>query len=69
MLALGALLFSKETNDLVINPIENMIEKVNRISKDPLKAAQEEENEALALEQLHEIEERMNKGKKKKKNK
>lgn len=39
LLAAGAGIFSKHTNDLVIYPIENMIEKVNAITKDPLKAA------------------------------
>lgn len=32
VLATGALLFSNIANDLVITPIEQMIEKVNRIS-------------------------------------
>ena len=50
VLATGALWFSKDANDLVIVPIESMIEKVNRIAKNPLEAAQEEENEELALE-------------------
>ena len=45
------MLFSKETNDLVIQPLENMIRKVNRISRNPLLAAQEEEDEALAMEE------------------
>ena len=39
VLAAGALFFSKDANDLVIAPIENMIQKVNRISKNPLEAA------------------------------
>jgi hypothetical protein len=43
-----------------------MIAKVNKISADPLGAAQEEENEALALEKMREEEEKKNKGKKKK---
>ena len=50
VLATGALWFNKDANELVIVPIENMIEKVNRIAKNPLEAAQEEENEELALE-------------------
>ena len=44
-------MFSKLSNELVILPIENMIEKVNNISKDPLKAANEEE-ERLLLEEM-----------------
>jgi hypothetical protein len=39
ILASGALLFSKEANDLVIQPLEVMIQKVNRISANPLLAA------------------------------
>ena len=50
VLASGAMLFTKEANDLVIIPIEQMIAKVNRIAANPLLAAQEEENEALLQE-------------------
>jgi hypothetical protein len=39
ILATGALLFTKEANNLVINPIEQMIKKVNRIAANPLLAA------------------------------
>lgn len=42
-----------------------MIQKVTRISKNPLLAAQEEENEALAMEKIREEEIKKNKGKKK----
>lgn len=52
VLASGAMFFSKDANDLVIQPIEAMIQKVNRIAKNPLEAAQEEENEALLFEQI-----------------
>jgi len=52
------------TNQLVINPIEEMISKVNRISENPLLAAQEEENEALTMERVKEEEFRKHKGKK-----
>ena len=52
VLASGALLFSSEANRLVIEPIEQMIEKVNRITANPLEAAQEEEAEALILERI-----------------
>jgi hypothetical protein len=66
VLASGAMVFSKDANDLVIAPIEQMIHKVNRIARNPLEAAQEEENEALALEQAKYED---NKSKKKKKKK
>jgi hypothetical protein len=45
-------MLTKTTTDLVISPIENMITKVQAIATNPLKAAQEEENEQLALEEL-----------------
>lgn len=44
-----------------------MIEKVNRITQNPLEAAQEEEAEALILERITEEEKRVNVNKKKKK--
>jgi len=69
VLAAGALVFTKDANDLVIAPIEQMIQKVNRIARNPLDAAQEEENEALALEQAKEDDEKKKKNKKKKKKK
>ena len=64
VLAAAALLFTSTTNNLVINPIEEMITKVNRISENPLLAAQEEENEALAMERIAEELAKKNKGKK-----
>lgn len=42
---------SKITNDLLIHPIEQMMTRVERISENPLKAAQEEE-ERLVYEEL-----------------
>jgi F0F1-type ATP synthase membrane subunit b/b' len=50
VLAIGVLSLMKITNDLVITPIESMMDKVKRIQENPLKAQQEEENEQLALE-------------------
>ena len=46
----GSLFFSKDAKQLVIIPIMNMIQKVNKIAWDPLEASQEEENEALKFE-------------------
>lgn len=43
-----------------------MIHKVKKIAKNPLEAAQEEENQALAMEKVMEEERKKNKGKKKK---
>ena len=58
VLTIGAIIFTKDANDLVIGPIEQMMIKVQRIAKNPLEAAKEEENEAVALHKL-EKEERM----------
>ena len=36
VLSIGALMFSKDANDLALRPIEKMIEKVNEIARNPL---------------------------------
>ena len=56
VLAVGSLVLTKITIDLVITPIEIMMEKVKRISENSLKAAAEEENEQMALESEEELE-------------
>ena len=33
------MMFSKDAEDLIVQPIEQMLEKVKRISKNPLEAA------------------------------
>lgn len=65
VLTVAAMCFSSTTNTLVVGPIESMIEKVKKIAKNPLEAAQEEENQALALERF--LDDQSKKGKKKKK--
>jgi hypothetical protein len=35
VLTFGSLMFSKDANDLALRPIERMIEKVNKIAKNP----------------------------------
>ena len=52
VLAGGTLLFSMHVTELVISPIEQMVQKVTRISNDPLSAAKEEEYEAIAMEKI-----------------
>jgi hypothetical protein len=37
VLTFGALMFSKDANDLALRPIERMIDKVNKIAKNPIK--------------------------------
>ena len=52
VLSSGAVLFNRDVDTLILNPIENMMKKVRRIADNPLEAAQMEEREALAMEQL-----------------
>lgn len=60
-LTIGAVVFNKDANDLVIGPIEQMMIKVQRIAKNPLEAAKEEENEAVALKKIEKEERESNK--------
>ena len=41
----GSMILTKTSNELLIGPIETMIFKVQRIAGNPLKAAQEDEDE------------------------
>ena len=50
VLGSGAMLFSKITTDLVITPIEDMVQRVHSITDDPLKAAHQEEERLLIHE-------------------
>ena len=36
VLGMGAMLFSKDANDLVLKPIERMVKKVREVSENPL---------------------------------
>lgn len=38
VLAAGTLQFNADVNEIALNPLENMIEKVNMIARDPLKS-------------------------------
>jgi hypothetical protein len=51
VLGAGTLILSRVTQEMVITPIEEMMTKVKRISENPLKAQQDEENEQLIIEQ------------------
>lgn len=53
VLGSGAAIFSRITTELVISPIEDMITKVNEITRNPLEAAHKEE-ERLLFEELEE---------------
>jgi hypothetical protein len=45
VLSLGSLSFSKDTNDMVLEPIESMISKIKDISVNPLEAMQKAERD------------------------
>lgn len=55
VLVYGTLIFIQDCNDLVLIPIENMIEKVKRIAKNPLEAAQIEENEDVMNNMMQQV--------------
>lgn len=44
-LAGGSICFSKDTTEMVLEPIESMIEKIDKISKNPIEAMEENEKE------------------------
>lgn len=52
VLAFGSLHFSKDAHEIVILPIEQMIKKVNSISTNPIKAAEDEAAQAIEDEIL-----------------
>lgn len=47
ILSASAIFFSKDASELVLDPIENMLKKVKRISENPLKAALTEEEQSV----------------------
>lgn len=51
VLITSVILFTKDSNDLVVVPIENMLSKVIRIAKSPLEAAIIEEDEEVYQEE------------------
>ncbi|CAD8132326.1 unnamed protein product [Paramecium pentaurelia] len=52
VLAASAVLFNKDVNELVIEPIERMMQKIELIAQNPLEAVYIEEQEDLIMEQL-----------------
>jgi len=50
VLATGSLLLSKVTQDLVLSPIEDMMSKVKEITRNPIQAAQQAEEDAVKQE-------------------
>ena len=55
VLLYGTLVFIQDSNELVLIPIENMMEKVRRIAKNPLEAAQIEENEDVMNNMMQQV--------------
>lgn len=54
VLTIGSVMFSKDTNEIVLEPLENMIRTVKNIAKNPLQAVQEEERNAVIKEEAFE---------------
>jgi len=52
VLTIACFLFSKDANDLVLGPIENMTQKIKRMIEDPLGAAQEAELDQFIIEKI-----------------
>ncbi|CAD8192818.1 unnamed protein product [Paramecium pentaurelia] len=52
VLAVSALMFNKDVSDLVIDPIEGMMQKIEMIAANPLEAVNIEEQEDLIMEEL-----------------
>ncbi|CAD8178473.1 unnamed protein product [Paramecium octaurelia] len=47
VLSVAAVLFSRDVQELILTPVEKMLETVKKIAENPLVAAQEEENKAF----------------------
>jgi hypothetical protein len=41
-------MFAKDSSELVVNPLERMLDKIHKITKNPLEAARMAEEEAVA---------------------
>jgi hypothetical protein len=50
VLALAAIFFTKDANDLVVIPIERMMDKVKRISQNPLGIKDDDPTDIYKLE-------------------
>jgi len=53
VLAISAIYFQKDANNLVLHPIERMLEKVRMIAKNPLAAASDEVEMAGVMTMMH----------------
>lgn len=48
VLACASIYFAKDSNEMVVDPIERMLKKIKMISENPLEAARIAEDEAVA---------------------
>ncbi len=51
ILSISSIFFTKDSNEIVVDPIERMLVKIKMISKNPLEAARISEDEAVAEEE------------------
>lgn len=56
VLGLASIYFTKDAQELVLDPLERMIEKIKAIAKNPLVAASEEVNEAGVMSFMNQTE-------------
>lgn len=49
----ASMIFSQDATQLVLDPIEKMLEKIKNITQNPLKAAQSEEEQAYILDKIN----------------
>lgn len=54
LLFVSSLYFNKDANDLILIPIEQMIDRVRKISRNPIKAIEDVENAAFLSEENEE---------------
>ncbi len=52
VIATSSIYFTKDINEIVVDPIERMLLKIKMISANPLEAARIEEDEAVAEQEL-----------------
>ena len=48
-LTIGAVIFNNDVQNIILNPIETMLRKVQKITNNPLQAAMDEEEELLII--------------------
>jgi hypothetical protein len=63
VLAVASAFFTQDANQLVLTPIESMLNKVKRIAKNPLSASRIEEEDAIATEALKKMDKNLLKAK------